>query len=80
VIPIRCLEMVEIVTDWMEGALPEGERADIEEHLAICPHCVDYVAQMRTTTRVIGRLVDDGPAPDAARRRLLEVFRAQRTG
>ena len=41
--PIRCVEMVEIVTEWMEGALDDDTRSAVEEHLAICPDCIAYV-------------------------------------
>ena len=78
---VRCLEMVEVVTEWMEGALDDDERATIEEHLAICPDCTAYVDQLRTTTALAARLADPSePAPDAMRARLLVAFRSSRPG
>jgi anti-sigma factor RsiW len=48
-----------MVTDYLEGALPRGERRRLEAHLADCPHCTEYLAQIRATIRLTGRL---GPA------------------
>jgi anti-sigma factor RsiW len=75
---IRCVEFVESVTDWMEGALADDERLSLEEHLVICPHCTAYVAQLRLTAAVLGeRPIADAPPP-AARAALLDSFRASR--
>jgi anti-sigma factor RsiW len=43
---------VEIVTDYLEGALPPDVVAKLEEHLAVCPPCQVYVEQIRQTARV----------------------------
>ena len=80
---VRCVEMVEVVTEWMEGALSDDERALIEEHLAICPDCIAYVDQLRTTTTLAARLAGPEtepaePAPDTMRARLLAAFRTSR--
>lgn len=79
---VRCAELVEAVTDWLENALPEERQAEVEEHLAICPWCVEYANQMRVTTRLLGRLGDDEapPAPPESHERLLRAFRSWRTG
>jgi hypothetical protein len=59
-----CREAVTIVTDWFEGALPSGERAVLERHLAWCAGCTTYVDQLRDTVRLTGRLREqDVPAP-----------------
>ena len=50
---VRCVEFVDRLTEWMEGALSVDERSLIEEHLAICPHCSLYLDQMRTALHVI---------------------------
>src|SRR5947209_10781737 len=42
-----CIELVELVTDYFEGALSEGDRRRFEEHLAACGPCVRYVEQLR---------------------------------
>ena len=48
---LSCQELVELVTDYLEGALPEADRDRLEEHIAGCDGCRDYIAQMRTTER-----------------------------
>jgi anti-sigma factor RsiW len=51
-----CQEVVELVTDYLEGALSPAEHRRFEAHLADCPHCTEYLAQMRETIRLAGRL------------------------
>jgi anti-sigma factor RsiW len=51
---MTCQELVELVTEYFDGALPEMERARFEAHLAECPACELYLAQMRTTIEVVG--------------------------
>lgn len=71
---LSCQELVELVTDYLEGALPELERARFEEHVGGCGGCAAYVDQMRETIRLTGRLgVED--VPPEAERALLEAFR-----
>lgn len=65
---IRCAEMVEIVTEWMEGALDDDTRSAVEEHLAICPDCTAYLDQLRATVAVaadLGRPAGDAGTGDA---------------
>lgn len=54
--PLVCQEVVEMVTAYLEGALPRRDRRRFEAHLADCPHCAEYLAQMRATIRLTGRL------------------------
>lgn len=51
-----CQEMVELVTDYLEGALSRSQRRRFDAHLATCEHCTEYLEQMRTTIRLTGRL------------------------
>jgi len=77
-----CQQLVELVTDWLEGALPEPERDQFELHVATCAGCLAYVEQMRSTQATLERLesIDVVEPPDAATRDdLLAVFRARRT-
>jgi hypothetical protein len=46
---MSCQELVELVTEYFEGALPDDVRAAFEEHVALCPGCDVYLEQMRTT-------------------------------
>jgi len=54
--PLVCQEVVELVTDYLEGALSRGGRTRFEAHLAGCPHCTLYIEQFRETVRLIGTL------------------------
>jgi anti-sigma factor RsiW len=71
---ITCQEVVELVTDYLETALPADETALFEQHLNFCEGCVWYVHQMRTTVGMVGRLREED-VPDHARERLLTAFR-----
>ena len=53
---LACQEVVEMVTDYLEGALPTADRRRFEAHLADCPHCTEYLAQIRETIRLTGRV------------------------
>ena len=71
---MSCKELVELVTDYLDDALPAHERARFEEHLAECPWCVEYVAQIERTATLVGaasREVEDDPRTAE----LLELFR-----
>jgi anti-sigma factor RsiW len=75
---IRCREVVEVITDYLEGTLPPPVRDVFERHLAMCTWCRDYLDQMRRTVSVMGRLrEDDVPAEvvDA----LALAFRSERS-
>ncbi len=76
---LRCIDMVEAVTDWMDGALDEDARDAVDEHLAGCSGCRHYVDQVRATTALAARLAGaPEPAPDDVKTRLLAAFRASR--
>ena len=71
---LACQELVEIVNNYLEGALPEADRERFDAHLEICEGCRRYLDQMRTTIRVVGTLTEDDLDPDA-RDQLLQLFR-----
>ena len=71
---LACQELVEIVSDYLEGALPEAERERFDAHLEICEGCRRYLDQMRTTIRVAGTLAEDDLDP-GAKDQLLQLFR-----
>jgi anti-sigma factor RsiW len=70
---IACIELVELVTDYLEGALPGPRRQAFEAHLELCPGCVAYVEQMRQTIRTTGGL-DPGDLAPEQRQALLDLF------
>ena len=76
---LSCRELVELVTDYLEGALSEEERLRFDEHIGRCQGCRVYVEQLRETILVVGRLSEDSLSPDAERE-LLEAFRGWRSG
>jgi hypothetical protein len=71
---LTCRELVELVTDYLDDALPERDRLDFERHLVWCSWCRDYVAQVRVTIELAGKGADVDP-PSPLRERLLESFR-----
>jgi anti-sigma factor RsiW len=74
---MSCQELVEVITDYLEGALPGADRLRFEQHLGDCPHCATYLSQMRATIAVLGELREESISPEA-RAELLEVFRGWR--
>lgn len=59
-----CREAVELVTDYLEGALSTTERRRLEEHLAACPHCSAYLEQIRMTIALAGRVEPERLQPE----------------
>jgi anti-sigma factor RsiW len=71
---MSCKELVELVTDYREGSLPAGDVARFEAHVALCPPCVEYIAQIERSILVVGatwRELEHEPEVDE----LLRVFR-----
>ena len=73
-VQLSCQELVELVTGYLEGALPEEERARFEKHVGPCDGCREYVEQMRTTIELTGRLEPQALSPEAEQA-LLGAFR-----
>jgi anti-sigma factor RsiW len=71
---LDCVELVELVTDLVEGALDPATERRVVDHLADCDGCSTYLEQMRATARALGELPPDR-LPDSARQALLEAFR-----
>ena len=72
---LTCQELVELVTDYLEGALPPAERERFDAHLVLCAGCRTYLEQMRQTIAATGRLSEESMEP-GAREQLLELFRS----
>jgi anti-sigma factor RsiW len=60
---LACQEVVELVTDYLEGALSPADHRRFETHLAGCPHCTEYLAQMRETITLVGRVTPEDLTP-----------------
>ena len=71
---VTCQELVEIVSEYLEGAMPEPERERFDTHLEDCEGCRRYLDQMRTTIRIMGRLTTESLDP-GAKDQLLQLFR-----
>ncbi len=78
---LTCQELVEVLTDYLEGVAEPAARAEVERHIVFCRGCSNYVEQMRSTIDLLGRVAGDdaepaGRPPDA----LLEIFRTWKAG
>ena len=73
-----CQEVVELVTSYLEGALSRRQRRRFEKHLAGCPHCTEYLAQIRETIRLAGRVTPEDLTP-RMREDLTDVYRRWRS-
>jgi anti-sigma factor RsiW len=76
---LACNELVELVTDYFEGALSDEERQRFEDHVRECPGCENYIDQMRQTITVVGRIEVDHLS-DEMRSELLVAFRGWARG
>jgi anti-sigma factor RsiW len=74
---IACKEFVELVTAYLDGALPADLRARIDEHLATCDGCQNVLDQWRTVIALAGRLRegDIDNSDELTRDRLISMFR-----
>jgi anti-sigma factor RsiW len=71
---LSCKELVELVTDYFDAALPLEERREFEHHIELCAGCTEHIEHLRLTIRAVGTLREDSLQP-AAREELLAAFR-----
>jgi anti-sigma factor RsiW len=71
---LDCRDVVEVVTDYLEGGLAPGDRRRFDRHLAACEGCQAYLEQLRTVIRVAGRPIVDAVPPETMAG-LLRAFR-----
>jgi anti-sigma factor RsiW len=76
---VSCQELVELVTDYLEGALAPGDLRRFEEHIAHCDACTEYLEQLRQTIQAVGSITPDDLSP-GAEAELVAVFRSWKTG
>jgi len=74
---LACQQAVELMTDYLEDALNRAARRRLEAHLAACEHCTEYLAQMRETISLAGRVTPEDLDPQM-RADLIEVYRRWR--
>ena len=74
---MSCREVVEAITAYLDDALPDEDRRRFDAHVADCPACEEYLAQMRETIACLGRL-DVMPLSQPTRERLIVAFREWR--
>jgi anti-sigma factor RsiW len=71
---IVCRQAVELMAGYLDGALSGPERARLESHLADCPHCSEYLAQLRVTIDTLGHVEPDD-LTDEALDELVSLYR-----
>ena len=76
---MTCREVVELMTEYLEGSLSATDRARFDAHIAGCDGCTAYLEQMRTTMRLLGRMAQE-PMPAAMESDLVQAFRGWRSG
>lgn len=76
---MACVELITLVTDYLDGALTPYDRERFEEHIGVCTGCANYLDQMRATIAFAGRLRPVDLAPETAAE-LLEAFRDWKRG
>jgi anti-sigma factor RsiW len=76
---LACQQAVELVTDYIEGSMSRDDRRRFEAHLSSCPHCTAYLAQMRSTIELTGRLKSE-ELPSEVREELVSLYRQWRIG
>jgi anti-sigma factor RsiW len=76
---LTCRELVELVTEYLDGGLSRRDRARFDAHIADCGNCTRYLQQFRETIRLTGTLREDDLSIEAAAT-LLAQFEAWRAG
>ncbi len=71
---LACRDAVELVTDYLEGALSWRQRRSFERHVRGCPNCRAYFEQIRIMVATLGRVEPEALSP-VARDELVDLFR-----
>ena len=74
-----CRDAVALMTAYLDGQLTDQDRVRLETHLADCPHCSEYLAQLRVTVDALGH-VDPDDLPEEAVDELVELYRRWQAG
>ena len=70
---MNCRQVMALVTEYLEGALSPEDRRRFEAHIEGCPHCTEYLAEMRTSLRLLGSLKPER-LPEPVQHELVRVF------
>jgi anti-sigma factor RsiW len=73
----RCQEVVELVNEYLGHALTAEDRAAFDAHLATCPPCTTYLAQMQTVLNIASSLDTDSSSGDVEPQ-LMAIFQQWR--
>ena len=76
---MKCREIVELMTEYLDGALSEPDRKRFESHLTGCDGCTEYLEQLRTTMRLTAKTADQ-TFPDELEAEFLRAFRDWKSG
>ena len=74
-----CRAAVALMSDYLDGRLSGGDQVRLEQHLATCPHCSEYLAQLRVTITAAGA-ADPEAISDEALDELVDIYRQWRRG
>jgi anti-sigma factor RsiW len=69
-----CQEAIELLTEYLEGALSRRQRMRLRTHLEACPNCSAYLEQIRVTIRLSGSIEPEDLSPQA-QDELTELYR-----
>jgi len=75
---LECQQAVELVTEYLEGALSRRDRRRLEAHLRACPNCSTYLEQIKMTIRLAGEITPDELSPEA-QQDLIDLYRRWRS-
>ena len=72
---LTCQELVELITEYLEGTLSRRDRKRVAKHLSNCDGCTGYLEQMRVTIQAMGRLTEES-LPEPMKAELLDAFQS----
>jgi anti-sigma factor RsiW len=75
---MTCREVVELMTDYLDGTLSAADRGRFEGHMTGCDGCRAYLAQLRTARRLMGKVAEE-PVPEPLKAELMNAFRNWRS-
>jgi anti-sigma factor RsiW len=75
---LTCQEVLDYLTEYLDGQLPAGEHARLDEHLAVCPECVAYLRNFQVTLRIARHACEDDPRLSPIPEELVQAILAAR--